>query len=293
LSVEHLALGVRDVYIAEATMTGGVLSYGTPRLISSAANVAIALTKAPTQHRESGHLVYNSTHVTEAKVTVQTAVLSDAEKMRLYYSLAAAQSGNRYSVGKATDQSLRVAIGFYVKLKTGYRCWWFMNATAAPSDETYGTETESGPQIQTDSVEFTCITEDDEVQIFDCEIVADKTAVTTFFSAVTSAAPKVNVGAVVYKVTAPVKSATPQSTHDAGTGYTAAIAFAPVDATFDAETVYTATVTYTAATGYVFPDGFGATDVQGLPASGTTAQTVTRVSATSVTIVVVYVATAA
>jgi hypothetical protein len=101
------------------------------------------------------------------------------------------------------------------------------------------------------------------------------------------------IGAALYKVTAPVKAATAQTTHDAGTGYTAAIAWSPSPTAgdFDADTAFTATVTLTAAEGYVFAGGFSATDVTGLPASGTTSQTVTRVSGTSVTIVVAYAAT--
>ena len=108
-----------------------------------------------------------------------------------------------------------------------------------------------------------------------------------------AASAEIIVGAALYKVTAPVKAATAQTTHDAGTGYTAAIVWAPVAATFAATTAYTATVTYTAAAGYIFAGGFSATDVTGLPSTGTTAQTVTRVSGTVVTIVVAYSATAA
>lgn len=106
------------------------------------------------------------------------------------------------------------------------------------------------------------------------------------------------VGAISYSVTAPVKSATPQSTHAAGTGYTAAIAWSPSAASFAGNKVYTATVTYTAADGYVFEDGFSAEDVIGLPATTgdsatATAVTVTRVDNTHVKAEVVYVATEA
>lgn len=100
------------------------------------------------------------------------------------------------------------------------------------------------------------------------------------------------IGAALYDVTAPVTGETPQSTHDAGTGYTAAITWLPADTTFAAETVYTATITYTAAAGFVFAGGFSETDITGLPASGVTSKTVTRVSGTSATAVVVYSATA-
>lgn len=102
-----------------------------------------------------------------------------------------------------------------------------------------------------------------------------------------------------YNVTQPAKNGTPQSTHDSGTGYTAAITWSPApDTTFAAETVYTAKVVLTAADGYAFSNDFGAADIVGLPATsggGATASkvTVTRDSASQVTIEVKYVATGA
>ncbi len=104
-----------------------------------------------------------------------------------------------------------------------------------------------------------------------------------------------HIGSASYSVTAPVKAATRQTTHESGTGYTAAIAWSPnAGTTFAAETAYTATVTLTAASGYVFDDGFNAADVVGLPDStAADSVTVTRVSDTSVKIVVAYKETAA
>lgn len=108
----------------------------------------------------------------------------------------------------------------------------------------------------------------------------------------------VTIESATFNVTAPVKSATPQSVHEAGTGYTAAITWSPEAATFAASTAYTAKVVYTAADGYVFADDFGKADFIGLPAtsgSGHTAQTVNvqHDSDTKVTVTVKYVATGA
>ncbi len=294
MSTQNIVLAVRDVFIAQASRVGGVLTYGTPRKISTAANVAIALTKAPLQHRESGRLLINKTLVTDAKVTVQTANLSDEDKMEMYYSLTAPQEGSRYLIGKAADQPMALAVGFYVKTERGYKAWWFRNASAAPSDETYATETEQGPQIQTESIEFSCIREFDDEPIYDFEPnLADQTAVDAFFAAVRPTTPDKTVGAAIYNVTAPVKAATPQASHNAGTGYTAALAWSPAAGTFAPTTVYKATITLTAAAGYVFAPGFNASDVQGLPTTGFSAASVTRVSATQVVIEVTYNATAA
>lgn len=107
------------------------------------------------------------------------------------------------------------------------------------------------------------------------------------------------IGSAAYKVTAPVKAATAQTTHDAGTGYTATVAWspAPTAGAFDADKAFTATVEFTAAAGYLFESDFGADDVTGLPATGVagtaTSVTVTRNSSTKVTVVAVYKKTAA
>lgn len=107
------------------------------------------------------------------------------------------------------------------------------------------------------------------------------------------------IGSAAYDVTAPVKAATAQTTHAAGTGYTATVAWAPAPPSgdFAADTAYTATVEFTAATGYLFESGFGADDVTGLPATGAagtaTSVTVTRNSSDKVTVVAVYKKTAA
>lgn len=99
-----------------------------------------------------------------------------------------------------------------------------------------------------------------------------------------------------YNVTAPVKGATPQSTHASGTGYTATIAWSPEDSAFAGATAYTATVTLNAADGYEFPVDFGKGDITGLPATSGTGKAASKVTVTNygatVTIEVKYVATA-
>ena len=104
------------------------------------------------------------------------------------------------------------------------------------------------------------------------------------------------IESAVYDVTAPVKNATPQSSHDSGTGYTAAISWSPADGTFGANKAYTATVVYTAADGYVFSNDFGKADITGLPATtgdGHPAQSVNVTNeGSTVTVKVKYVATA-
>ena len=125
--------------------------------------------------------------------------------------------------------------------------------------------------------------------------VLDNKADAIYYQAVST---DTHIKAALYDVTAPVKAATPQATHDGGTGYTAAIAWTPAASTFAAATKYKATVTLTAAEGYLFADNFDAGDIVGLPETsggGATAEavTVTRISDTSVKIEVTYLATAA
>lgn len=80
------------------------------------------------------------------------------------------------------------------------------------------------------------------------------------------------LGAALYNVTKPVKSATPQATHDGATGYTAAIAWElngeAHTGSFAGNKAYTAVVTLTAADGYKFASGMSASNIMGLPALG-------------------------
>lgn len=101
------------------------------------------------------------------------------------------------------------------------------------------------------------------------------------------------VSELTYSITKPVKSGTPDSTVTGGTGYTGTIEWQPTAETFAASTVYTAVVTYTASDGYIFDD-IKASDISGLPkTSEATSVTVQRVNDKTVTVTVVYKATAA
>ena len=286
---------VGGLYLADATESGGVLSYGTPRLAAGIGKAVVSYNKNPIKKWESGLPAYRKNVITEATISIDTDTLSHAEKMHLYHGLPNPASGEPYEVGADTDEPARVAVGWWAKLSNagGYLCRWFYDCVASPPDETEESNDNTGPKLTTPTVEFMADRRPSDYYLKREQIVSDLTAVATFFSSVDGTTPDVVIGAVVFNVTAPVKSATPQSTHGSGTGYTAAIAWSPVDATFDAKTVYTATVTYTAASGFAFPADFSAVDVQGLPASGTTSITVAVVSGTSLTITVVYAATAA
>ena len=107
----------------------------------------------------------------------------------------------------------------------------------------------------------------------------------------------ITIESAKYNVTAPVKSATPQSSHDSGTGYTAEIAWSPAAASFAGSTAYTATVTLTAADGYAFSNDFSEADIVGLPATTGDSHPAQSVKVTNegetVTIKVKYVETGA
>lgn len=205
---------------------------------------------------------------------------------------------NGVLIQKAGDTPPYYAIGFKGKRRDGTdRYKWLLKGRAKPITETFHTEEGETVTRQTGKVEFTFIkrTYDGEYQhtadVGQNGFTTQKAA--TFLSTVSSknATPLQYVGAVLFDVEAPVTSATPQATHDPGTGYTAAIAWSPtVASTFVAETVYTSTVTYTAAAGYIFDGSFSVADVIGAPETGVT---VTRVSNTVVTVAVVNAETGA
>ena len=101
------------------------------------------------------------------------------------------------------------------------------------------------------------------------------------------------IDAATFKVTKPVKAATPQAAHDGGDGYTAGIEWLPAADSFAASTAYTAKVTLTAEEGYMFPATFGAANISGLPKSSEAKVTVERVNGNTVTITAKYTATGA
>lgn len=286
---------VGKLYVADATESGGVLTYGTPREVSGIAKVGTAYTKPLTEVFESGSAAYSRYSLVKATVTVETQTMSHAERMKQFHGLTAPAGSDPYEIGGDADQPNRQAIGWHVKLNGGgYLCRWFYDAIAAPPDETEETSDDNGPKLSADSIEYTCKRAPGTGYIKREKIVPDMTEVAAFFASVDGVTPEKRVSALIYKVTVPAKSGTPQATHDAGTGYTAAIAWSPAPAgTFAATTAYTAIVTYTAAAGYGFPDDISADDVQGLPTSGTTSITVEHVSGSVVKITIAYAATAA
>jgi hypothetical protein len=85
----------------------------------------------------------------------------------------------------------------------------------------------------------------------------------------TTVAPTLITAAALTGVTSPVGGATPSTTIDNGTGFTASLAWNGSPATFAYSTAYTATVTLTAAGGYTFSGGFAITaDIAGFTVNG-------------------------
>lgn len=205
---------------------------------------------------------------------------------------------NGVMIQTAGDTPAYYAIGFKGKRRDGGdRYTWLLKGRAKPVTETFHTEEGETVTRQTGKVEFTFLKRTYDGQYKHTADVGQNGFTTekaaTFLATVytKNATPIERIGAVLFDVEAPVTGATPQATHDAGTGYTAAIAWSPtVSSTFAAETVYTATVTYTAAAGYIFDGGFGIADVVGAPETGVT---VTRVSNTVVTVALVNAETGA
>ena len=199
---------------------------------------------------------------------------------------------NGVMVRIAGDTPPYYALGFKAKRRDGGdRYTWLLKGRAKPVTEQYHTQEGETITRQTGKVEFTFIKRTSDGQYHNSADVGmngftpEKAA--TFLATVYTGneTPIERIGAVLFDVEAPVTGATPQATHDPGTGYTAAIAWSPtVSSAFEAETVYTATVTYTAAAGYIFDGGLGIADVVGAPETGVT---VTRVSNTVVTVALV------
>lgn len=290
---------VKGFYTSKRTEGASSTTYATPSLACTAQEIAAAYTKNPQKIHESGNVVLNRTYISDAKLTLTTHTMPLAKQMEFAHGLPVPAAGAGYEIGDDSVTPSYYAVGWPEQIVVGgvtqYLCTWYYKSMMMPPDETYKTANESGYQIDPHAIEWSCERDQHTGLMRRQQIVANLTAVDEFFSSVIASDEYTAIGAAVYTVEAPVKEATAQTTHASGTGYTAAISWSPTPAAgdFAAATAYTATVTYTAATGYIFALGFGVTDMQGLPASGTTSITVTRVSATSVTAVVAYTATAA
>ena len=107
----------------------------------------------------------------------------------------------------------------------------------------------------------------------------------------------ITLGAASLSLTAPVKSATPQSSISAGTGYTGTISWSPAAVSFAGETVYTSTIVLTAAAGYTWAPNLNASNFLGLPVtvgeSATASEVIVSGGGDAVIIVITWNETAA
>ncbi len=109
--------------------------------------------------------------------------MSLADKKELFFSLEEGENG--YVEGTDNDTPKNVAVGWPVLMDDGkYLCTWFYDCVAEPSDENYQTSNESGPQIEADSIAFSCIKRPGDRALRRTAICNNMTEVATFFAAV-------------------------------------------------------------------------------------------------------------
>jgi phi13 family phage major tail protein len=183
---QPLKITVLDFYVADKTdaVDGGVPTYGTPKVLGGAAQVQVAYSKNPLKVYESGRAVYNKTHIADATVTLGSHTVPLADKKDLFFGVEADVNGV-YEEGGDTDTPKGVAIGWPVLLSDGkYLCTWFYDASASPNDENYQTENESGPQIEPDSIEFSCVRRAGDRLLRRTKVCATLADMQAFFAAV-------------------------------------------------------------------------------------------------------------
>lgn len=290
--------GVTDTYVAPLTevITDGVsaISYGTPEVFGGTATASASPQKGENKVYESDSLVRHSNLVSAYNVEVDSRSVSMATEEKYIRGIASAAtssaSNEEYEEDPLTNVPPNCALGFAERYTDGtYIGYWYYYGKLSPNDESQDSAAES-ENTPASKYTYSALRSPATGKIRRRAKLANAAAVATFFSSVLPATSGYAlISAAAYSVTAPEKAATAQTTHAAGTGYTAAIVWDDPDATFGAEEIYIATVTLTAATGYQFDPGFAAKDITGLPAGAV----VTRVDDTHVTIVVTYPATAA
>jgi len=290
--------GVTDSYVAPITetMVDGVIAiaYGTPEVFGGTATVAISPQKGENKVYESDMLVRAVNRISSYKIDVDSRSVLPATEEKYIRGInspgTSSASNEEYEEDPIENMPANCAYGYAHRRTDGkYDAYWYYYVTPSANDISQDTAADA-ENTPASKYTFDAMPSPATGKIRRRAICANATALAEFFSSVLPATSGYElISAAAYSVTAPEKAATAQTTHAAGTGYTAAIVWDDPDVTFGAEEVYTATVTLTAATGYQFDPGFASKDVTGLPAGAV----VTRVDDTHVTVVVVYPATAA
>lgn len=198
----------------------------------------------------------------------------------------------------SNDVAPYVAMGWKSKRTDGSVDYtWLYKGKFKEGDGTHRTKEKGKANFQSPQIKATFgptdYNGDVHISVNDHDDGVPAGVISTFLDSVYGLTPDATIiSAALFKVTAPVKAATPQASHDPGTGYTAAIAWNPTAATFAGTTAYTATVTLTATSGYAFDTNFGVKDVTGIPANATS-KSVRRTAIDTVIIEVAFPATGA
>jgi len=153
-----LIVDVGEVLLADRSVTEeGVVEYGAPKAVCTAASISVAYTKGKTVVYESGVAVLNRSYVSNADVTVQTSTMSLADRMSLYYGLTAGTDGV-FEEGADTDAPSEKALGYWFLLSDGsYYCTWWYNASAQPADESAKTSDDTGPKVTPNDIVISCV----------------------------------------------------------------------------------------------------------------------------------------
>ncbi len=180
-----------DFYVAALTppVSPAVIpTYGTPERVSGTSKVAVTYNKSTNKVYESGRAVYNKTHIADAMVSIESYTMALAKIKELAMNLTA-DTNTEFIEGDIADAPKNVAIGFAAQLSDGtYFCTWFFDAAAIVPDENYQTANESGPQIEPDTLEFSCVRRAGDKKLRRSKVCADATAMASFFAAVEPAA---------------------------------------------------------------------------------------------------------
>lgn len=174
--------GLRNVYYAKATISGGTYTYDTPVALNGAVSLSTSATgeRTPFYADDIEYFVSNSNQGYEGELEV--ALLTDAFKTDI---LGMTADNNGALVENADDTPSHFALGFEVQGDDTPRRVWFYDCTASrPTDAANTKEATTTPQTDTLPLTISPRSSDRAVKVVMTKTQANETAFNGFFSQV-------------------------------------------------------------------------------------------------------------
>lgn len=177
----EIKVGVSDFYVATATESDGVVTYGTPKVIGGTARVGVSVSQGENKVYESDQLIRNNKRAASATITYESRTVSMEDEMELLHGLTAANG--EYEDGP-DNQPKNVAVGWARRMSDGtYKCVWYYWCTGSKGDESDETATDA-ESSNTETYTFEAMAAPDNNMLRRRAVCENKTAMAAFFASV-------------------------------------------------------------------------------------------------------------